>query len=87
VKVVLNELIAYIGLTQAEAGTFSAKSKLILAYAFCGFANLASLGIMIGGLGTMAPERRAEIAGLGLKSILAGMLTTLTTAAIVALVI
>jgi CNT family concentrative nucleoside transporter len=87
VKVVLNELIAYIGLAKADAATFSAKTRLVLSYAFCGFANLASLGIMIGGLGTMAPERRAEIAGLGVKSIVAGMLTTLTTAAIVALVL
>jgi concentrative nucleoside transporter, CNT family len=87
IKVVLNELLAYIGLAKADAGTFSPKSRLILTYAFCGFANFASLGIMIGGLGTLAPERRAEIAGLGVKSIVAGIFTTLSTAAIVALVV
>ena len=54
-----------------------------MTYALCGFANFGSLGILIGGLATMVPERRAEIVGLGLKSILAGTLATLSTGAIV----
>lgn len=87
IKVVLNELLAYLDLAKADAATLAPRNRLILTYALCGFANFGSLGIMIGGLGTLASERRAEIAQLGLKSIVAGMLTTLLTAAIVALVI
>ena len=86
-KLVLTEFLAYLELAKTDAATLSERSKLILTYGLCGFANLASLGIMIGGMGTLAPERRSEIAGLGFKSILGGMLTTLLTAAIVALVI
>ncbi len=55
-------------------------------YAMCGFANPGSLGIMIGGLGTMAPERRGEIVSLGLKSIIAGTIATCMTGAIVGLI-
>jgi len=84
IKVVLNEFLAYAELAKTGDDALDARSRLILAYALCGFANFGSLGIMIGGMGTMAPERRAEIAALGLKSILAGMLTTLLTGAIVA---
>ena len=56
---------------------------LIMLYAMCGFANFGSLGIMIGGLGTMAPQRRDEINSLGLKSIVSGTLTTCLMGAIV----
>ena len=56
---------------------------LLLAYALCGFANLGSLGIMIGGMVAMVPERRAEIVELGGKTILSGTLATLMTAAVV----
>jgi CNT family concentrative nucleoside transporter len=56
-----------------------------MTYALCGFANLGSLGIMIGGLATMCPERRAEIVALGMKSIVAGTLATCLTAAMVGL--
>jgi concentrative nucleoside transporter, CNT family len=87
IKVVLNEFLAYADLAQTTDAVLSSRSRLILTYALCGFANFGSLGIMIGGLGTLAPDRRAEIAALGLKSILAGMLTTLLTAAIVAVLI
>jgi CNT family concentrative nucleoside transporter len=61
----------------------SERSRLIMTYALCGFANLGSLGIMIGGLGALAPGRRAEVAALGLRSILAGTLATLMTGALV----
>ena len=84
VKVVLNEFLAYADLAKLGEESLSSRSRLILTYALCGFANFGSLGIMIGGLGTLAPERRAEIAALGLKSVLAGMMTTLLTGAIVA---
>jgi CNT family concentrative nucleoside transporter len=54
-----------------------------MTYGLCGFANFGSLGIMIGGLGTMVPERRAEIVSLGMKSIVAGTLATCMTGAVV----
>ena len=57
-----------------------------MTYALCGFANFGSLGIMIGGMGTMVPERRREIVALGLRSILAGTLATCLTGAVVGLV-
>jgi CNT family concentrative nucleoside transporter len=72
IKTVLNELLAYLKFAALPQGVFSERSRLILIYAMCGFANFGSLGIMIGGLGAMAPERRDEIVGLGLKSIVAG---------------
>jgi CNT family concentrative nucleoside transporter len=84
-KVILNELIAYLDLAALPDGALGPASRLIMTYALCGFANFASLGIMIGGLGAMAPERRAEIVALGLKSILAGTLATCLTGAVVGL--
>jgi CNT family concentrative nucleoside transporter len=84
-KTVLNELIAYLDL--ARMTELSPRTRLLMTYALCGFANFGSLGIMIGGLGTMCPERRAEIVGLGMKSIVAGTLATCLTAATVALVL
>ncbi len=85
VKVVLNELLAYLQLAATEPGALSERSRLILLYALCGFANLGSLGIMIGGLVAMVPERRAEIVALGPKTILSGVLATLLTGAVVGL--
>lgn len=85
-KTILNELIAYIDMSQLPDGTLSDRSKLILTYAMCGFANPGSLGIMIGGMGTMVPERREEIVALGFRSIVAGTLTTCMTGAIVGLI-
>jgi CNT family concentrative nucleoside transporter len=78
-KTVLNEFLAYMELAQLPADALSERSEIIMIYALCGFANLGSLGIMLGGMGTMVPERRAEIARLGLKSILAGTLATMLT--------
>jgi concentrative nucleoside transporter, CNT family len=63
----------------------SERSRLIMVYALCGFANFGSLGIMIGGLATLVPERRAEIAGLGMKSIVGGTLATLANGATIGL--
>jgi len=84
-KTVLNELIAYLDLAGLPAQALSPRSVLIMTYALCGFANLASLGILIGGLATMAPERRADIVSLGPKAILSGTLATLLTGAVVGL--
>jgi CNT family concentrative nucleoside transporter len=83
IKTVLNELIAYVELSKLGADALDPRSKLIMLYAMCGFANFGSLGIMIGGLGTMAPQRRDEIASLGLKSIVSGTLVTCLMGAIV----
>ena len=82
-KTVLNELIAYVELSKLGSDALDPRSRLIMLYAMCGFANFASLGIMIGGLGVMAPERREEINALGLKSIVSGTLTTCLMGAIV----
>jgi CNT family concentrative nucleoside transporter len=83
IKTVLNELIAYVDLSKLSPDALDPRSKLIMLYAMCGFANFASLGIMIGGLGTMAPTRREEINALGLKSIVSGTITTCLMGAIV----
>ena len=82
-KTVLNELIAYVDLSKLGSDALDPRSRLIMLYAMCGFANFGSLGIMIGGLGTMAPERRHEINSLGLRSIVSGTLTTCLMGAIV----
>ena len=82
-KTVLNELIAYVDFSRLGTDTLDPRSRLIMLYAMCGFANFGSLGIMVGGLGTMAPERRSEINSLGLKSIVSGTLTTCLMGAIV----
>jgi concentrative nucleoside transporter, CNT family len=82
-KTILNEFIAYLDMTKLGPESLSERSRLIMTYALCGFANLGSLGIMIGGLGSMVPERRAEIVQLGMRSIVAGTLATMTAAAAV----
>ncbi|MCF8029952.1 MAG: nucleoside:proton symporter [Desulfohalobiaceae bacterium] len=82
-KTVLNEFLAYLELAELPQESLSERSRLIMTYAMCGFANPGSLGIMLGGLGGLAPERKAEIAGMGLKSILAGTLATCLTGSIV----
>jgi len=82
-KTVLNEFLAYLDLAALPEGSLSPKSTLIMTYALCGFANFQSLGIMLAGLISMAPERRSEIAGLGLKSIVSGTFATSLTGAIV----
>ena len=83
IKVVLNELIAYIELAKLPADALDPRSRLIMLYAICGFANFGSLGIMLAGLTVMAPERRGDIISLGGKSIVSGALATCVTGAIV----
>jgi len=82
-KTVLNELLAYIDLAKLPESALSPRSRLMMTYALCGFANFGSLGIMIGGLATMAPERRDEIVSLGGKTIVSGTLATCVAGAIV----
>ena len=81
-KTILNEFLAYLELGQLPADALSTRSRMIMTYAMCGFANFGSLGIMIGGLGIMAPDRKAEIVALGIKSSISGTLATLMTGAI-----
>jgi CNT family concentrative nucleoside transporter len=84
-KTILNEFIAYVDLASLPPGALNPRSQLIMIYALCGFANLGSLGILIGGMGAMAPERRDEIVGLGMKSILSGTMSTLMVGAVIGL--
>jgi CNT family concentrative nucleoside transporter len=82
-KTVLNEFVAYLSLAALPPGALDPRSRLIMLYAMCGFANFGSLGIMIAGLSTMCPERRDMVVSLGLKSIVSGTLTTCLLGAIV----
>jgi len=82
-KTILNEFIAYLDLAALPQNSLSNRSELMMVYAMCGFANLGSLGIMIGGLTTMAPERRDEIVSLGGKTIVSGTLATLIAGSVV----
>ena len=84
-KTVINELVAYLDMSRLPEGALSSRSYLILTYAMCGFANPGSIGIMIGGLGTLVPERRNEIVSLGFLSLLAGTLATCMTGALVSI--
>lgn len=87
-KVVLNEFVAYIGLTDViKAGTMSPKGITMATFALCGFANFSSIAIQLGGIAPMAPERKKDIAALGLKSVLGGALVTLLTATLAGVLI
>ena len=86
-KTILNEFIAYREMAQLPAGTLSERSRVIMIYALCGFANFGSLGIMIGGLATMVPSRRDDIVSLGLRSIISGTLATMAAGAVVGILI
>ena len=82
-KVVLNELVAYLDLAKLPAEALSPRSRLILTYALCGFANLGSLGIMVGGLTAMAPERRGDIVELAPLALAVGLMATLLSGAVI----
>lgn len=82
-KVVVNEFVAYLGLSDfVHEGTLSQKSIVIATYALCGFANFSSIAIQIGGIGGMAPNQQSNISRLGLRSLLAATLATMMTATI-----
>lgn len=85
-KIVLNELVSYFDMSRLAAGELGERSRLIMAYAMCGFANFGGLGVMLGGLVAIIPSRRDEIFGLGMKSLVAGNLATCMTGAVAALV-
>jgi CNT family concentrative nucleoside transporter len=86
-KVVLNEFIAYVDLAKLPADQISEHSRLVMTYAMCGFANFGSLGILIGGMGAMVPERRPEIVALGLRSILSGTMAGCMSGAVVGMLV
>ncbi len=86
-KTVLNELIAYIDLSRLPPDELSPRSRLIMTYALCGFANFGSLGILIGGLNAMAPERRSEILALGPRTLVSGTLATLCCGSLVGILL
>lgn len=83
-KLFLTEFIAFIDLANVPADAMSERSRMIMTYALCGFANIASVGIMTGGMTVLMPERRGEILALAWKALLPGFLATLMAAAIVA---
>ncbi|MDP5274980.1 NupC/NupG family nucleoside CNT transporter [Chengkuizengella axinellae] len=80
-KLVLNEFVAY-SFFGPEIDTLTPKTAMIISFALCGFANISSIGILLGGLGGMAPSRRGDIAKLGFKAVMAGMLASLLSASI-----
>ena len=85
-KAVLNEYVAYLELAALPAGTLGPRATLIVTYALCGVANLASVGLLVSTIGTLCPERRAEAAGLGMKSWISGNLASAMTGAWIGLV-
>jgi CNT family concentrative nucleoside transporter len=82
-KTVLNEFIAYVDMAKMSGDALSPQTRLILTYAMCGFANFGSAGIMIGGMSAMAPQRKHDIVGLGLRSIVSGTIATCMSGAVV----
>jgi concentrative nucleoside transporter, CNT family len=80
-KVMINEFVAFIKL-QGYAGTLSPRADIIAAYALCGFANLSSIGIQIGGISGIAPERRSDLAKLAFRAMTAGAFASWSTACI-----
>ena len=85
-KAILNEYVAYLDMAALADGTLGLRSKLIVTYALCGFANLASIGLLVSTIGTLCPARRTEAASLGMKSWVAGNLASAMTGAMIGLV-
>jgi concentrative nucleoside transporter, CNT family len=86
-KTVLNEFIAYVDMAALGPDALSERSRIVMTYALCGFANFGSVGILVGGIAAMVPERRDEVLVLGLRSLVSGTLATLVTAAGVGILI
>ena len=80
-KLVFNEFVAFVALTE-QMESLSVHSQAVVTFALCGFANFSSIGIMLGGLGTMAPTRRSDVAELGVRAVFAGFLANLMSGAI-----
>jgi CNT family concentrative nucleoside transporter len=86
-KTILNELLAFIDMSKLPAGALDPRSRLIMTYALTSFANFGSLGILIGGLGSLSPERRDEVVSMGMRAIVAGTLATCMTGAVVGILV
>ena len=87
-KLVMNEFVSYISLGEAiKNGSLSMRTITIMTYALCGFANIASIGIQLGGIGGLAPERKSDLAELGMKALIGGTLVTLLNAAIIGILV
>jgi CNT family concentrative nucleoside transporter len=85
-KTVLNEFVAYVDLAHLPPRELSPRSALIVTYALCGFANFGSVGILVGGIGAMVPDRRREVVELGLRAMFAGTLATCMSGAVIGMV-
>ncbi|MET1046859.1 MAG: nucleoside transporter C-terminal domain-containing protein, partial [Hyphomicrobium sp.] len=85
-KTALNEFVAYLNLAQLPPEALSPRSRLMMTYALCGFANFGSLGILVGGMTTMAPERKHDIIALGPRSIVSGTFATMMSAAVIGMI-
>ncbi len=87
-KIVLNEFIAYLHLSEyIKAGALSDRSVMLATYALCGFANFSSIGLQVGGIGSLAPSRKKDFAAIGLRALLGGILTGLMTACIAGIIV
>lgn len=86
-KILMNEFVAYLDMAKLDSQALSSNARLIMTYGMCGFANLASLGILIGTLTAIIPERRREVIGLGFKSLIVGNLATMMTGALAGLLL
>jgi CNT family concentrative nucleoside transporter len=86
-KTILNELLAFIDMAKLPATALDSRSRLIMTYALTSFANFGSLGILIGGIGSLAPERRDEVVALGMNALVAGTLATCMTGAVVGILV
>jgi CNT family concentrative nucleoside transporter len=84
-KIVLNELIAYLNFSKMPLGTLDPRATQIMVYAMCGFANTASVGILIGGMGTLLPERREDVVTLAMKALLSGAMASGLTGCMIGL--
>jgi len=80
-RIVLNEFIGYLSLTSPNTHV-DERSFVLATYALCGFANFASIAIQIGGIGSLVPDRRADLAKLGLRAMIGGLLASYLTATI-----
>ncbi|MGB0935462.1 MAG: NupC/NupG family nucleoside CNT transporter [Alphaproteobacteria bacterium] len=84
-KTVLNEVMAFISQSELPDGSLGSRANLIMSYALCGFANFSSIGILIGGIGGMVPERRAEVIELGFKAMIAGTMASCMSGTVIGL--
>lgn len=86
IKLILNELVGYLELARMGNAELGTASRLVMTYALCSFANFGSLGILMGGLATLVPERRAEVLAIAPRTLISGTLVSCLTGAVVALV-